>query len=300
MLLEIVWNGQTTSTDLGDGTVRVGGAPTDDLRLEGLPPGLVTLRIEGERVRVTASASMRIGAALFPARVSRLLLEGEEVNLPHDVVLRRVVDAQRRDARKHVDTAFVANELLGAGELPVEQTRAATLTCVTGNDQGQVYPLAFAECVLGRADDADVRVRDRTVSRRHAVLVRHGNRTLVQAVSRTNGVFVNGLRVKREREVRSGDLIELGLSVLRFDDAQSAPEERTFVEPPAEPAQLTVLDPLAGPPIEVEVSLEDEEASELTDPLPARRPRLPAELVLMSVGATMALLGAAVTTVLLR
>jgi hypothetical protein len=299
MLLEILWNDLTTPADLRDGRVRVGGGPDDDLRLEGLPHGLLTLTIEGPRVLVTATRSVRIGAALFPARVPRLLVEGEELRLPNDVVLRRPVDVARRDSRKLVDTAAVARDLLAAADFAVEQTRAATLTCLTGHDQGVVFPLAFSECVLGRADEADVRLRDRAASRRHAVLSRQGNRWLLRPLEATNGLFLNGLSVKAEREVTNGDVLELGQSMLRFDGPARAPGEQTAVDPapPVAPPPLPTRRPRPVPSPGA-----PQTRSVTTARLPTRRrgPRVPSEVALMSVGAVLALVGAAVTAFALR
>jgi Inner membrane component of T3SS, cytoplasmic domain len=196
MLLEIVCNGETTPVDLADGTVKLGGGPNDDIVIAGLPHGLLTLDIEVERVTVTSIRSVRIGAALFPARVPRMLVDGEELKLPNDVIVRRALDQAKRASRKTVGTAFFAKELL-AGDFAVEHTRAATLTCVAGVDQGNAFPVAFAESVIGRADEADIRVRDRAASRRHATLTREGKAWFVTDLSATNGVFLNGVRVAR-------------------------------------------------------------------------------------------------------
>jgi hypothetical protein len=210
-------------------------------------------------------------------------------------VLRRVTDAAaRRESRKVVETAFVAKELLGAGDLAIEQTRAATLTCVTGHDQGVVFPIAFAECVIGRADDADVRVRDRAASRRHATLIREGQQYHLKELSSTNGVFVNGLRVRGSREVKSGDVIELGQTMLRFDAHERAPREVTHVPPaspppappPVEPAQPPAPDPVL--------------TSAQTEELQPHRRRFPLEFAVMSLGAVMAAGGIAAMVFLLR
>jgi hypothetical protein len=288
MLLELGWNDETMSVDLRDGVVTVGGGPKDGVRLHGLPHGLLTLVVDAPRLTVTSLRSLRIGAGLFPARVPRLLLEGEALKLPNDVVLHRVVDAQRRGSRERMDTAFVAKELLGGAGLEVALTRAATLTCVAGNDQGVVYPLDRAECVLGRANEADVRVRDRATSRRHALLTRRGHRAVVRELSATNGVFLNGVRVRTEAEVRPGDVLELGHTMLRYEEGARAPGEATVVEPQPPPAPPAALDQGAPP-----------EADELTFRLPQRR-RVPTEAMLMAVGATLALVGAGVAVMLLR
>jgi hypothetical protein len=183
-----------------------------------------------------AQRSVRVGETLFPARVPRLLLEGEELKLPNDVVLKRAVDAKRRDSRRQMATAFVAKELL-EGDLAPQDTRAVTLTCVTGLDRGRVFPVAFEENVIGRADDAPIRLKDRSVSRQHALLVRKNQRYVLQVIPTSmNGVYVNGLLLKADRELKTGDTVELGQTILRFEGAP----ERTVVSAPidARPVEL--------------------------------------------------------------
>lgn len=236
MRLDLVWNQETLPIDLTEGCITVGGSATDDIQLEGLPHALLTLACEGSKVTVMAQRSVRVGETLFPARVPRLLLEGEDLKLPNDVVLRRVIDAKRRDSRRQMATAFVAKGLL-EGDVAASETKAATLTCVTGLDRGRVYPIAFEENVIGRADDAPIRIKDRSVSRQHALLVRKGERFVLQVIeSAMNGIYVNGLLLKNDRELKTGDTVELGQTILRFEGAP----ERTVVSRPIDPKPVEV------------------------------------------------------------
>ncbi len=277
MRIEIIWNEEPTQVDLLDGVVTVGGAESDGICLAGLPHGLLSLELDGAQLSVTAQRSVRIGQALFPARVPRLLLEGEDLKLPNDVILRRVVDEKRRESRKLVGTAFVAQELL-AGDIAPQDTRAASLMCVTGLDQGRTFPLPFEENFIGRADDSAVRIRDRAVSRRHARLFRQQRDHVLEPVtSSMNGVYVNGRLLKRDVVLRTGDVIEVGQTVLRFDGAERAPEEHTFV-PASAPGLGNV--PLPAP-----------SAAEPAAHLEVPGPKVRFETVLMSAGVALTLLG---------
>lgn len=236
MRIDILWNSDTTQVDLADGTVTVGGSSNDGIHIEGLPHALLQLTVEGTVLKVLSQRSVRIGEALFPARIPRLVLEGEELKLPNDVVLRRVQDSKKRESRKTIGTAFVAQELLATGEIELVATRAASLTCVTGFDEGRTFPLAFETNVIGRADDAQIRVRDRAVSRQHAVLKRKGRDFVLEPVSSAmNGAYVNGTLLRRTQTLKNGDTIEVGHTVLRFDSGERAPEERTLVTPATAP-----------------------------------------------------------------
>ncbi|MDP2273014.1 MAG: FHA domain-containing protein [Archangium sp.] len=286
MRIDLIWNDSTTTVDLADGLATVGGSPKDGICIEGLPHGLLTLRLEGSHLSVTAQRSVRVGDALFPARVARLLIEGEELKLPNDVVIRRVVDQKKRDSRKLMATAFVAQELL-SGEIHAEDTRAATFTCVTGLDAGRVFPIPFDDNIIGRADEATIRIRDRAVSRQHARLVRDGRHFKLSLVtSSMNGVYVNGLLLKKDTVLKTGDVVEVGQTILRFDTSERAPEERTVV----------AAEELVPAPIAVPQAAEPAPQLELT-PAPQR---LSVETVLMSAGIALTLLGVVAAGWMLR
>lgn len=283
MHLDIHWNAETTPVDLVDGSVTVGGGAADDIRLEGLPVKLLTLEVDGPRLSIKSIRPLRVGNQLFPAHVPRLVMPGESLTLPNDVVVKRPEDAASRERRKNKSTDFLARELL-SGDLPELETRAASLTCVAGPDEGHVYPIAFLDTTLGRGDEVDVRLHDRTVSRQHARVIHRGLSYFLDDLGTTNGVYVNGQRVKRARCLESGDIVELGHSVLRFDEGERAPEERTIIEkrPVAPP-------PVAAPPLPPPST---EPVRELTAPLPRRAKRLaPADVAIIVIGALLAVSG---------
>ena len=78
-----------------------------------------------------------------------------------------------------------------------------------------VLPLTADVTRVGRSLVADVHLDDTTVSRRHALIVRRGDGTVVLDDRSRNGVFVNGERTA-EAVLRDGDLIQLGRVRMRF------------------------------------------------------------------------------------
>jgi adenylate cyclase len=92
--------------------------------------------------------------------------------------------------------------------------------------------------VLGRADDADLRLADPSVSRLHCVVQQLGDGSwgLHDPGSR-NGTWVNGERVDHLRALQDGDLIGIG---------GIAPEQ-TFEFHLASPARPAESDPAGGP-----------------------------------------------------
>ena len=218
MLIEIGCGDEKTRAELKDGVVKVGGSPRDEIRIAGLPPSLVTLRIEGERLTVTSSETLSIGKSMFPSHVARLVVPGERVELSKSVTVLQVAPP-----RKDKGTASVMKELI-AGTCAVESTRAATLTCLTGTDAGNCIPIAFEQLLIGRGEDCTLQIRDRSVSRRHARITARDNRFIIEDLRGANGTYVNGNAVKRRATLTPGDVIELGKTLLRFD---APPTEET-------------------------------------------------------------------------
>lgn len=72
------------------------------------------------------------------------------------------------------------------------------------------------ELLIGRSSTCDVVVADKTVSRRHARLIRRDGKWILQDLASTNGSHLNGRRVGR-CELRPGDELYLGETRLRID-----------------------------------------------------------------------------------
>ena len=97
-----------------------------------------------------------------------------------------------------------------------------SLVFLTGELIAVPIPLERAEVILGRALEADVRVNDTQVSRRHARITAAtgiiGNTTeyILTDLDSRNGTFLNGRRVSQEK-LENGDKIGIGDTLLRFD-----------------------------------------------------------------------------------
>ena len=84
----------------------------------------------------------------------------------------------------------------------------------------QAFFLTHAVTVLGRGVDADLRLNDPGVSRRHAELRFEGEAVILVDTGSTNGVRVNDVPVTR-RQLAPGDRIELGSTVLVYQHGES-------------------------------------------------------------------------------
>ena len=73
---------------------------------------------------------------------------------------------------------------------------------------------------IGRSPASDIVLDDASVSRKHALVARRGDRTLILDDRSRNGVHVNGVRVS-ESELRDGDTILCGHVTLRFVERET-------------------------------------------------------------------------------
>jgi hypothetical protein len=116
----------------------------------------------------------------------------------------------------HVRSRAVASHD-GLAPRPVPAERAATrprLVLTTGSGERSV-PLDARVTVIGRGNDADVRLSDTGVSRLHAEVRVEPGSYVVADMGSTNGTRVNG-RPVTTAPLSDGDVIELGASRLVF------------------------------------------------------------------------------------
>lgn len=91
-----------------------------------------------------------------------------------------------------------------------------TLRFLSGKYQGGEFPLQPGHpVVIGRASDLDMVLVDDMVSRKHAAIVDTGERVELQDLESTNGVFVNGEKVK-QAVLKPGDRVLIGTSILKL------------------------------------------------------------------------------------
>ena len=80
---------------------------------------------------------------------------------------------------------------------------------------GRKHEITSPKVVLGRSREADIRLADVNVSRRHAEVRQEGAGYWIVDLDSTNGLEVNGKRVDRAR-LRDGDRITIGATEVVF------------------------------------------------------------------------------------
>ena len=78
-----------------------------------------------------------------------------------------------------------------------------------------LFLLAMDNMHIGRSPGADIVLDDASVSRRHALITKRGESTVILDDRSLNGVQVNGVRVS-EAELKDGDVVLVGHVTLRY------------------------------------------------------------------------------------
>jgi pSer/pThr/pTyr-binding forkhead associated (FHA) protein len=81
--------------------------------------------------------------------------------------------------------------------------------------QGQEFEVSDV-VVLGRSDETDVVLDDPYASEFHLRLVSQENGIMLHDLGSTNGTYVNGRRVSAPTELKRGDTIQVGKTVMEI------------------------------------------------------------------------------------
>ncbi len=125
-----------------------------------------------------------------------------------------------------------------AQSVPTEhatRNRVFTLAITSGPDKGKRVVLdgrGTTRALVGQSEVCEVRLSDREVSRRHAAFDHLGSSLRLTDLGSTNGTFVDRVRVV-EALLTGGEMVRVGGSVLRIDEADADSRERQA--PPAPP-----------------------------------------------------------------
>jgi hypothetical protein len=104
----------------------------------------------------------------------------------------------------------VPTEAMSPAELGLEQEVIALVF------DGTRREVKERRVVIGRSSDCDIQLSDANVSRRHAELRQEGPSYWIVDLGSTNGMEVNGKRVKRAK-LKDGDTITLGSTEITFE-----------------------------------------------------------------------------------
>src|SRR5215203_3716637 len=106
------------------------------------------------------------------------------------------------------------------------------LLAISGSFEGTNFALDKSEISIGRDKTNDIRIPDRSISRRHCVIKTDGEHFTIVDFGSFNGTFVNGAGVKQQ-SLNHGDRVTLGdVRFLFFEhEAENEAIAANMVEP---------------------------------------------------------------------
>ena len=132
----------------------------------------------------------------------------------------RIVRSAARDLRLPQESMILSPQQASAllpQPVARELGRLVVLTSPALED-GETFSLNSHPITIGRAANNDVAVADdEYASSRHARFEPRRDGVWVEDIGSTNGTFVNGIRLTRERKLTPGDVVRIGETDLRFE-----------------------------------------------------------------------------------
>jgi pSer/pThr/pTyr-binding forkhead associated (FHA) protein len=90
---------------------------------------------------------------------------------------------------------------------------------------GRICELASESISVGRDSRNRLAIHHPSVSRVHCEILVHGPEVIVRELGSTNGTFVNGIRVRQQAQIKSGQILRLGQVEARLDLGSSREDE---------------------------------------------------------------------------
>jgi pSer/pThr/pTyr-binding forkhead associated (FHA) protein len=84
------------------------------------------------------------------------------------------------------------------------------LNVTKGSKHGAKIAVKKEEFLIGRSPECHLCAGSTSISRRHCVITRNGNKVTIKDLGSRNGTLVNGVKTEGEVELQSGDEIAIG------------------------------------------------------------------------------------------
>ena len=134
----------------------------------------------------------------------------------------RIVRSAARDLRLPQESMILAPQQAAAAGLIAQPAGRELGRLVVlqspALETGEVYALDAHPLTVGRGTNNDVPIgSDEYASGRHARFEPRRDGVYIEDIGSTNGTYVNGIRLTRERKLAPGDVVRIGETDLRFE-----------------------------------------------------------------------------------
>ncbi|HLM85137.1 MAG TPA: FHA domain-containing protein [Solirubrobacteraceae bacterium] len=126
-----------------------------------------------------------------------------------------VIDATVEGITERFDPIACLDERVRHRAMPADPVAPGRYIEIQGPERALLIALSDTAMPIGRGLNAELRLDDSSVSRRHAIIVPRPAGARILDDRSSNGTFVNGRRVQ-QADLANGDVIVLGRVVLRY------------------------------------------------------------------------------------
>jgi pSer/pThr/pTyr-binding forkhead associated (FHA) protein len=113
--------------------------------------------------------------------------------------------------------AEARKEKRGAQKAPPKRRGSPTHVVVTeGSNVGERADLDHAPILIGRGNDAAIRLDDDYVSTRHARIAASGDQWFVEDLGSTNGTYIGTVRITQPTTITLGTQVRIGKTILEL------------------------------------------------------------------------------------
>ena len=107
--------------------------------------------------------------------------------------------------------------------MPTLKSQVTEIEVLSDGESLSVHSFPLGRIIVGRAPDNEIYIKSKFVSRHHAQLVSDERGCTIEDLNSTNGVFIGGQPVKKQR-LKNGDVISLGSHELVYTDLREINE----------------------------------------------------------------------------
>jgi FHA domain-containing protein len=134
----------------------------------------------------------------------------------------RIVRSAARDLRLPQESMILAPQQAAAAgfppSLPSRELGRLVVVASPALEEGDEVTLDSSPITIGRGVTNDVPLHgDEYASTRHVRVEPRRDGVWVEDIGSTNGTFVNGIRLTRDRKLTPGDVLRVGETDLRFE-----------------------------------------------------------------------------------
>jgi pSer/pThr/pTyr-binding forkhead associated (FHA) protein len=132
----------------------------------------------------------------------------------------RIVRSAARDLRLPQESMILSPQQASALRAQPVARELGRLVVVDSSalEEGDVYAIDSTALTVGRGGDNGLAVpADEFASAHHARFEPRRDGVYVEDIGSTNGTFVNGIRLTRDRKLVPGDVVRIGETDLRFE-----------------------------------------------------------------------------------